>query len=330
MSNEARAERQEIDPVFKQLIEDEFDEYQSTCQTEYEVNRLPRTIDAFITVEDEAERQKIHAATPFFYLLKDSQLEFKGRNDRLTKDGYAMIRGRMEFLLSEKNISPSMTTVSIICAGKPRAVFTYAKKERKQPFVAMGEKGYYKTDEQPPIYVIVINELPIIPRNYPLLVFASNQRKFRAFLEQMIAEGKRTYIRYAYEVRPQVTKEVLTMAGLTSALSREDLEFMADDIGRDLVGVMNPKDVLEGMDSEKQRMLISLLNPNEILADMSLENRLQLVRNSIEELLKGIGLEKLWGEMDSENRKMLFESLLKMQASDATNEEDDNGNDGAQ
>lgn len=165
MSEKTEEERQAIDPVFKQIVEEEFAAYKANCQTEYEVSRLPRTIDAFITVEDEAERQKIRIETPFFYLLKDSQIEFKGHGDRLTQEGYAKIRGRMEFLLSGKKVSPATLTVTVVSAGKPRAVFTYAKDERKQPFVATDEKGYYKTDEQPPIYLIVINELPIIPKN---------------------------------------------------------------------------------------------------------------------------------------------------------------------
>jgi hypothetical protein len=66
----------------------------------------------------------------------------------------------------------------------------------------------------------------------------------------MITEGKCTYICYAYEVRPQVTKEVLMMAGISSRLSRKDLEFIAEDIGRDLVAVMDPKDMLEMMEPQ--------------------------------------------------------------------------------
>jgi hypothetical protein len=315
IAEETQEESQAIDPVFKQIVEEEFAAYNAACQTEYEVGRLPRTIDAFVTVEDEEERQKIQTETPFFYLLKHSQLEFKGRGDRLTKSGYVKIRGRMEFLLSGKQVSPATMTVTIISAGKPRTVFTYARKEREQPFVATTEKGYYKTKGKPPIYLIVINELPIVPKNYPLLVFASSQQKFRNFLQQMITEGNRTYIRYAYEVRPQVTKEVLTMAGISSRLSRKDLEFMAEDIGRDLVAVMDPKDVmqamepqdvLEGMDGEKQRQLLALFSPEERLADMSAE-----------ELLKGIS---------PETQKALLDFLLKSNAVPTPAEEQSNGN----
>jgi hypothetical protein len=48
----------------------------------------------------------------------------------------------------------------------------------------------------------------LLPKNYPLLVFAASERKFREFLQQIIQERSSIYIRYAYEVRPKVTKEV--------------------------------------------------------------------------------------------------------------------------
>ena len=186
--------------------------------------------------------------------------------------------------------------------------FTYAKDERKHPFVPTDEKGYYKTEEQPPIYLIVVNELPIISKNYPLLVFASNQRKFRAFLEQMIVEGERTYIRYAYEVRPQVTKEILSMAGITTALSREDLEFMAGDIGPELAPFLKAEDLLKGMEPEEQRkLLVSLL--------------------SLDDLLSGKAIENLLNEMNPKNRKRLFELLVRLQTSSIPSGiEDANGN----
>ena len=103
------------------------------------------------------------------------------------------------------------------------------------------------------------------------------------------------YVRYAYAVRPQVTKEVLTMAGFPSSLTREDLEFMADDIGRDMIAVMKPEDILKGMDAEKQQRLLSLF--------------------SIEELLKGIS---------AQQRKALFEVVLKTLASNLADKENNN------
>ncbi|MFN8494131.1 MAG: hypothetical protein U0350_41415 [Caldilineaceae bacterium] len=184
--------------------------------------------------------------------------------------------------------------------------------------------------------MIVINELPIIAKHYALLLFASSERKFREFLAQVVMARNRTYIRYAYEVRPQVTREVLTMAGISATLSRKDLQFMAEDIGpelvpflkpedilkgmdpgkqRKLVSFLKPEDLLQGMDVEKQRELIALLSSNEAFADLSAEDQLRLARLSLEKLRKGMGLERLLSEMSADSRKQLLESLLKMQAS---------------
>jgi hypothetical protein len=293
MAEKSRKQRSPLDPVFKQVLVDEFAGYQAALQTEVEVGRLPRKIDAVLTVEAEEERQKICAETPFFYCTKHNQVEFKGRRDRLTEAGYHIIDGRKHFLVSERKVSALELTVTIICAGKPQAVLTYAQ-QLQRPFMSVAD-GYYKREGHPPIYLIVINELPIIPKNYPLLLFASSDRKFREFLEQVVGAGNSTYIRYAYEVRPKVTKEVLTMAGISTTLSREDLEFMAEDIGPELVPFLKPKDLLQGMDREKQREFISLLSPQEILATISMED-----------LLKGIS---------PEQRKTLLELMLKTLAS---------------
>lgn len=96
------------------------------------------------------------------------------------------------------------------------------------------------------------------------------------------------------------------MAGRASRLSRKDLEFIADDIGRDLIAVMNPKDVVEGLDMEKQRRLLALFSPKDRLADLS-----------IEELLKGISPEK---------QKALLDSLLKLYSAPSPDEKQTNGN----
>ena len=326
MAAKTAEERQAIDPVFKQIVEEEFAAYKATCQTEYEVSRLPRTIDALITVEEEAERQKIRVATPFFYLLKDNQIEFKGQNDRLTTKGYNRIRGRMEFLLSSKAVSPAAMTVSIVSAGRPRTILKYAKGERKQPFVAMAEPGYYKTDEQPSVYLIVINELPIVPKNYPLLLFASNEQKFREALAKMIVAGQHTYIRYAYRVRPQVTKEVLVMAGKARSLPRKDLEFIANDIGRELIDVMEPEDVKESMDRKKQKRLLALFSPAERLADLTPEERLADL--TPEERLADLTPEEFLKGMSPEKQKAFWDSLVKIKSAPEATEKQTNG-DGA-
>ncbi|MEM7534689.1 MAG: DUF4351 domain-containing protein [Chloroflexota bacterium] len=255
-STESTTERHEIDPIFKQRIEHEFSVFIASsqtisCETEYEVGRLPRKIDALVTVGDEQERQQLRQGTPYYYLQTHNQIEFKGRRDTLNPAGYHAIRGRKEFFLTRPETEPDEMTVTIVCAVKPRAVITYAKDKLTCAFVKTDRKGYYKTDETPPVYLIVINELPIIPLNYPLLLFASSERVFRAFLQQVVENENYSYQWYALKVRPQLTREVIRMAGLPSSMTVEDLEFLAEDLGPDLMSVISLEDMFKGMNREK-------------------------------------------------------------------------------
>lgn len=289
MTEKSKEPHHQVDPVFKQVLVDELTPLTKALQTEVEVSRLPRTIDALVTLATTAELQSVQAETPFFYFLGYNQVEFKGREDPLTVAGYHLINGRTQLYVGEQDVALHAMTVTIICAAKPRTVLTHAKSF--QPFGQVAA-GYYKNEAHPPIYLIVLNELPILPKNYPLLLFVSSDRKFRQFLKKLIVEGNTKYLRYAYQVRPQMTREVLTMAGISTSISRKDLEFMAGDIGPDLVPFLQPEDLLKGMDAEKQRRLLSLL--------------------SVEERLSGISTEELIKGIRPEQRKALFELLLKM------------------
>lgn len=159
-------------------------------------------------------------------------------------------------------------------------MFDYAER-LQQPFAPV-EAGYYRRQGQPPIYLIVINELPNTSKNYGLLLFAASKRKFREFLEEVVVQQNMVYIRYAYEVDPKLTREVLTMAGISSTLSKSDLKFMAEDIGRELLAFLPAEDRVAGM--------------------------------SVEERLTGITVEELLTEMSPEKRKHILELLLKMNA----------------
>lgn len=266
--------QRQIDPIFKQALTDELANLPAVLQTEVEVSRLPRTIDAIITIDGEAAMQTVRINTPFFYFLPHNQVEFKGRRDPLTVQGYHLIRGRTHLYIGEQEIPPEAMAVTIVCAGKPKTVFTYLE-GLQQPFIPV-EAGYYRRQGQPSIYLIVVNELPIVPQNYGLLLFAASKRKFREFLEQVVAQQNLVYIRYAYEIDPKLTREVLTMAGISSTLSKSDLKFMAEDIGPELVPFLHTEDLVKGLNAEKKRELISALNLEDLLSGLSPENQERL------------------------------------------------------
>lgn len=299
MADESKKKHHQVDPVFKQVVVNEFADYQAGIQTEVEVSRLPRTIDVLVTVGTQAELERIRIETPFFYFLRYNQLEFKGRNDPLTSADVHLIDGRTQLYLGEQGASVQEMTVTILCASKPRTVFTYTKKFR--PFRQL-EPGYYKNDDYPTLYLIIINELPIVPKNYPLLLFASSERKFRKFLEEVVAKGDFTYLRYAYEVRPKLTREVVTMAGISATLSKEDLQFMADDIGLELMAFLPPAKRLAGISAAER-----------------------LAGISADELLKAISSGALLHELSPDHRKVLLELLATMQAANQKEQKKRNG-----
>jgi hypothetical protein len=97
--------------------------------------------------------------------------------------------------------------------------------------------------------------------------------------------------RYAYEVRPLITSEVLTMAGVASRLSHKELEFMAGDIGPELVPFLNPGDVVKGMNAEKRQGLLA-------------------------EILDAANMEEVVNKMSPAHKKRLLELVLKMVSAD--------------
>lgn len=303
--------QQHVDPVFKQVLTDELTPLTKTLQTEVEVSRLPRTIDVLVTLTTDEEMQSVRTETPFFYFGTHNQVKFKGREDPLTTAGYHLINGRTQLYVGEQDVPLDTMTVTIICAAKPRTVLTHTK--AFQPFRQISA-GYYKNKAHPPIYLIVINELPIEPKNYALLLFAASDRKFRQFLAKIIVENNLRYIRYAYQLRPQMTREGLTMAGISTTRSRKDLQFMAEDIGPELVPFLQPEDLLKGMDAEKQRQLLSLFSPQQLLSNLISEERLSDV--SMEDLIKS---------MPPEQRKKLFELVLRIVASGLADQGEANG-----
>ncbi|MBM3243060.1 hypothetical protein FJZ31_42925 [Candidatus Poribacteria bacterium] len=109
---QSATEREEIDPVFKDVLIFYFGHFNILPQTQVEVSRLPRTIDALVIIEQSDYFLKIRLETPFGYFRVYNQVEFKGKNDRLTIFGYHLILGRAHLYLGEKKISASEMTIT--------------------------------------------------------------------------------------------------------------------------------------------------------------------------------------------------------------------------
>jgi hypothetical protein len=181
----------------------------------------------------------------------------------LTIAEYYLILGRGYLYLGEHDVLASQMTVTIVSSRRPRKALSRLK---GVGFQSIGE-GRYLLSGELAVYLIVVNELTILPTNYPLLLFASSAKKFRQFLQQVVFEKNWNYIHFAYRLRPRITKEVLTMAGINS-LPKKDLEFIAKDIGveilpyldkADLLKQLSLEDLLRGLNVEELRKLKQLI-----------------------------------------------------------------------
>src|SRR3989304_6015790 len=102
---ESLFERHHIDPVFKEVITHNFGQLNLSIQTQVEVSRLPRTMDALVVLKSPDEIERVRAETAFRYFRVQNQIEGKGKDDPLTLFGYHLIRGRSHLYLGENEIS---------------------------------------------------------------------------------------------------------------------------------------------------------------------------------------------------------------------------------
>ena len=244
-------ERAEIDPVFKEVLTFNFRQLDILLQTQVEVSRLPRTMDALVVLQKPEDLAKIREETAFSYFRVHNQIEFKGKEDTLTRAGYHLILGRANLYLGEKDISIQEMTVTIVSARKPIKVLRQSDVKWEKIGV-----GHYVSTDILPVHLFVSNELVIEPKNYPLLLFASSKKKFRQFVERIVSEDNTVYIYYAHFPDYELTEEVLEMAGRQSSYQK-NLERVTQDlltiIGKEkLLKMMTPEERVRGLLPEER------------------------------------------------------------------------------
>ena len=105
MKQAKQKKRGQIDPIFKQVLVNKLTEFAVELQTEVEVSRLPRTMDALVIVPAKKAQQQLANQTSFAYFRQYNHVEFKGRRDPLTIKGFHLIQGRTHLFLGEQTIS---------------------------------------------------------------------------------------------------------------------------------------------------------------------------------------------------------------------------------
>jgi len=160
------------------------------------------------------------------------------------------------------------------------------KSKSKVNFSPTGRPGYYRSDDNPPVNLIVVNELELIPKNYPLLLFASSEKKFEELLLDMVKNNcLDAYVELAYHVNPEKTKEVIEMSGW---LTEDKLQFMAKDIGPKLLPLIPKEELLNQLSIEDR---FTGLTTEDRLAGLTAEDRLTGL--TAEDRLAGLTAEDL-------------------------------------
>ena len=272
-------ERHEIDPVLKEVLTFSFGELGIPIQTQVEVSRLPRTMDVLVVLRQSGDLEKIWYETAFDFFRIHNSIEFKGESDLLTIFDYHLILGRAHLYLGERKISTSEMTVTIVSARKPVKVLRQSQNDVRWEEIGV---GHYVSTDVLPVHLLVCNELPLEPKYYPLLLFAASKKKFHQFILRLIEEENSVYIDYASRANPQLTKEVLRMAGKQS-LYEKQLERMAKAFGPDLISFLGEDAILEriGEDAILERM-----SPEVRIRGLTLEERLHGLNLDAETLEK--------------------------------------------
>ena len=242
------------DAFYKQVLQEFFQKHKVAITTEVEVGRLPKTIDIAVICSQE-EAQRLALASPFTFFTKHNLLEFKSSSDPLTSTEYKRIMARAYLYMAEMGLDDlSLLTVCAVTSGKPIKVL---KKMPKLVKFSNLSDALYKSDKFP-FYVVVIAELPIEERNYPLLLFSKGKKR-KAFLKELVRKGATEYLRLAYELYPQDVTEVFSMSKDFPALE-ENIRFIIKDLGADrLLGEMHPEEIAQAIPDEQKEALLRVL-----------------------------------------------------------------------
>ena len=295
-NTKSTTERTEIDPVFKEVMTFNLGQLNIPLQTQVEVSRLPRTMDVLVVLKQTVALKKVREKTAFSYFRVYNQIEFKGKEDALTRAGYHLILGRANLYLGGEDISAKEMTVTIVSARKPINVLRHCQDDVRWEEIGIGH--YISVDAFLPVHLFVINELPIEPKYYPLLLFASSKKKFRKFLEQIVSENNTVYIYYAHFVDYELTQEVLEMAGKRSSYQK-NMERVAQDllsiVGKDkLLKMVTPEERLHGLLPEEW---LRGLPSEERVRGLTLEERLRGLDPQTQEKIK----QAIFGTSETEN-----------------------------
>ena len=314
------AQRYIPDSIFKWIMTLRFTRLGIPLQTQVEVGYRPRSIDAVFVLSNETELEKVKAGIGFDHAGEHNLVEFKSEKDPLTTSDLWCIVGRLGFYICQNNISARNLTATVVCARTPQKVLRHPQADLK--FESIGG-GYYRSTGELPIHIIAVNELEVIPKNYPLLMFATSKRKFKEFLHDALARDDsddRPIITCTYVLRAELIQE-LNMS-IKNHLSPEALDFIIENIGDEILDRFSPEEIASRLSPEER---ITGLSPEEIASRLSPEERItglspeeiasrlspeeRITGLSPEERITGLSLEERIRGLTPEERRQLQQLL---------------------
>ena len=200
---------QDYDAAYKAFYERLFQGWNIPIETQVEVSRRARSIDAVIRC------QKVHLqrlqGTAFGFFLLINILELKGPEDALNRADYMRTVSRAYGLLAKQRTEayglPRNATLTIVCSVRPDTILDRLQSEFG--FVPTDEPGGYISDQELQRRIIVATELEVIPKNYPLLILSKGP-KLLEFFEEVVNKGLTEYVEVLFQVAVDIDPETLT------------------------------------------------------------------------------------------------------------------------
>jgi hypothetical protein len=225
--------------------------------TEYEVSRLPRTIDG-VTVLDEAARAWFAENTPLDFLAVHVILEGKSEKARLTPDELKYVVGRAYFYTGQAHVDDlRQVTVCVITAGPPWKVLKHSRELVEFDLI---RPGLWRARMKLPFYVLVASHLEVEPKNYPFLLFATGKKR-KEFLRALVQEAGSVYLSLALELYPhEVAEEMLMSRKKQEEWTKEQaLAYMIEQMGPERTLPDVAARILAAQSPEAQSRLIKAL-----------------------------------------------------------------------
>jgi len=237
------------------------------------VGSQPPEIDAVV---DSPQAFPHQAGTPWLLMhlfRAHTVLEIKSVAESFTTRMFYKLAGYTDLYLWQEDLQETETAAIALVTHVPREVLKQLRWRKLA-------RGFYQMKREVLYSVVAINELPVRPEYYPLLMLSSG-RKREEFLEAILRGGETYYLDYALLTSPE---EVYDMAKKIGVLPMRTLE-------------------------ENVRYLIAHgnLDPAVLARELIRERGVESLVESLDTAEKEVLARRLLAELDAETVRLMLE-----------------------